>query len=315
MVLAISVFDCLRPATPTSGSGSPARPLAMVLVHVVAALGRGGTTPMKVAIAGAAVTAAVTSWTQARAAHRRPDHRVVPAVVGGHGRWPRHRRAAGRAAVHRRRASCSAWRPCAASTPWPSARTWPAGSGVASVVDRLVIGVAVVLLAGAATAMAGPIAFVGLIVPHGVRAVVGPDYRFVLPLSIGYGALLVVLADVVGRVVLPPGEVQVGIMTAVVGAPVFLQLVRRGRMGACERRARRVTSEVLLLRASTATSCRPCGRPAGGRRGVRRGWWRARPSPSVAAFCAARWAATSRSPCRTSSGSSPGPTSRAPATS
>ena len=94
------------------------------------------------------------------------------------------------------------------------------------------IGVAVVLLAGAATALAGPIAFVGLIVPHGVRAVVGPDYRRVLPLSCGYGAVLVVAADVVGRVVLPPAEVQVGIMTAVVGVPVFLLLIRRGRIGA-----------------------------------------------------------------------------------
>ena len=91
---------------------------------------------------------------------------------------------------------------------------------------------AVVLLAGAATALAGPIAFVGLIVPHGVRAVVGPDYRRVLPLSLGYGAVLVVAADVVGRLVLPPTEVQVGIMTAVVGVPVFLHLIRRGRIGA-----------------------------------------------------------------------------------
>ena len=89
-----------------------------------------------------------------------------------------------------------------------------------------------VLLAGAATALAGPIAFVGLIVPHGVRAVVGPDYRRVLPLSMAYGAVLVLCADVVGRVVLPPSEVQVGIMTAVVGVPVFLRLVRRGRIGA-----------------------------------------------------------------------------------
>ena len=98
--------------------------------------------------------------------------------------------------------------------------------------DRLVLGLACVLLAGGATALAGPIAFVGLIVPHGVRAVVGGDYAKVLPFSLGYGAVLVVLADTVGRVILPPTEVQVGIMTAVVGVPVFLYLIRRGRMGA-----------------------------------------------------------------------------------
>ena len=105
------------------------------------------------------------------------------------------------------------------------------GLGRRLVVDRVVIGVAIVLLAGAATALAGPIAFVGLIVPHAVRAVVGPDYRLVLPLSMGFGAALVLVADVLGRVVLPPSEVQVGIMTAVVGAPFFLLLIRRGRMG------------------------------------------------------------------------------------
>ena len=65
-----------------------------------------------------------------------------------------------------------------------------------------------------------------------MRAAVGPDYRLVLPLSFGYGAVLIVAADVVGRMVLPPCEVQVGIMTAVIGVPVFLHLVRRGRIGA-----------------------------------------------------------------------------------
>ena len=89
-----------------------------------------------------------------------------------------------------------------------------------------------VMLAACACALAGPIAFVGLIVPHGVRAAVGPDYRLVLPLSCGYGAVLIVAADTVGRMVLPPSEVQVGIMTAVIGVPVFLHLIRRGRIGA-----------------------------------------------------------------------------------
>ncbi len=205
--------------------------LAMVLVHVVAALGRGGTTPIKVAIAGAAVTAAVTSWTQAvlltdrstiesfrlwsvgTVGGRDTDVLLVglPFIVAG--------MVLGLVSVRSLNALALG-------------EDLARGLGRRVGVDRLVIGVAVVLLAGAATALAGPIAFVGLIVPHGVRAIVGPDYRYVLPLSIGYGALLVVLADVVGRVVLPPGEVQVGIMTAVVGAPVFLHLVRRGRMGA-----------------------------------------------------------------------------------
>ena len=75
------------------------------------------------------------------------------------------------------------------------------------------------------------IAFVGLVVPHVVRGLVGPGHLRVLPCSMLAGAVLVVVADTIGRVVLPPSEVQVGIMTAVVGVPFFLLLVRRGRMG------------------------------------------------------------------------------------
>jgi iron complex transport system permease protein len=89
-----------------------------------------------------------------------------------------------------------------------------------------------VLLAGTATALAGPIGFVGLIAPHLVRVTGPAAYTRVLPLSMAYGAVLVTLADVVGRVVLPPTEVQVGIMTAVVGVPVFCWFLRRGRLGA-----------------------------------------------------------------------------------
>ena len=105
------------------------------------------------------------------------------------------------------------------------------GLGRRTTRDRLVIALAIVLLAGTATALAGPIAFVGLVVPHVVRGLVGPDHRRVLPCSMLAGAVLVVIADTIGRVVLPPSEVQVGIMTAVVGVPFFLLLVRRGRMG------------------------------------------------------------------------------------
>ena len=101
------------------------------------------------------------------------------------------------------------------------------GLGRRTTRDRLVIALAIVLLAGTATALAGPIAFVGLVVPHVVRSLVGPDYARVLPFSMLAGAALVVVADTVGRVVLPPSEVQVGIMAAVVGVPVFLALIRR----------------------------------------------------------------------------------------
>jgi iron complex transport system permease protein len=85
----------------------------------------------------------------------------------------------------------------------------------------------VVILCGAATAIAGPIAFVGLIIPHMVRALTGPDYRWILPYSMVLAPVLLVGADVAGRFVAPPGEIEAGITTAVIGAPVFIWLVRR----------------------------------------------------------------------------------------
>ena len=88
----------------------------------------------------------------------------------------------------------------------------------------------IVLLCGAATAAAGPIAFVGLAVPHVARAITGPDYRWILPYSMVLAPILLLGADIIGRVIARPGEVQVGIVTAVLGAPVFIALVRRRKL-------------------------------------------------------------------------------------
>ncbi|SHE74821.1 FecCD family ABC transporter permease [Streptoalloteichus hindustanus] len=90
--------------------------------------------------------------------------------------------------------------------------------------------VAITLLTGSAVAVCGPISFVGLVVPHIARAVVGSDYRWILPYSGLLGAMMLLLADVAGRVVARPGELQVGIMLAVVGAPFFIALVRRRKL-------------------------------------------------------------------------------------
>ena len=95
---------------------------------------------------------------------------------------------------------------------------------------RLLTALAVTLLCGAATAAAGPIGFVGLVVPHVARMIVGPDQRWVLPYSLVMAPILLIGADIVGRVVLPSGELQVGIVTAVIGAPVFVALCRRRRL-------------------------------------------------------------------------------------
>lgn len=92
---------------------------------------------------------------------------------------------------------------------------------------RGIAGLGAVVLAASATAVAGPIAFVGLVVPHVARLLVGPDFRRILWASVLGGPILMILADTLGRVVTPPSEVSVGIMTAVIGAPVLVYLVRR----------------------------------------------------------------------------------------
>ncbi|MBB4915598.1 FecCD family ABC transporter permease [Streptosporangium saharense] len=89
---------------------------------------------------------------------------------------------------------------------------------------------AITLLCGASTAAAGPITFVGLAVPHVARHLTGPDMRWTLPYSALLGAVAVLAADIVGRVVISPEELEVGVVTAFLGAPLFIALVRRRKL-------------------------------------------------------------------------------------
>ena len=90
---------------------------------------------------------------------------------------------------------------------------------------------AITVLCGAATAAAGPIAFVGLMVPHAVRLVSGPDQRWIMAHSVVAAPVLLVVADIVGRLVVWPAELRVGVVTALLGAPVLIWLVRRAERG------------------------------------------------------------------------------------
>lgn len=92
---------------------------------------------------------------------------------------------------------------------------------------RLRAGLAVLILAGSAVAVAGPVGFVGLVVPHITRRIVGIDYRLVVPFSALLGALLVLVADMVARTVAPPFEIPLGAVTALVGVPFFRYLANR----------------------------------------------------------------------------------------
>lgn len=94
---------------------------------------------------------------------------------------------------------------------------------------KLFAAVAVILLAGGSVAVAGPIAFVGIIIPHLVRHLVGTDYRWILPCSAVLGALLLVTADLGSRYIAMPKEVPVGVMTAIIGVPFFVYIARKGR--------------------------------------------------------------------------------------
>jgi len=91
--------------------------------------------------------------------------------------------------------------------------------------------IAITLLCGGSTAAAGPVGFVGLMVPHAVKMIVGSDWRWILPYSVLAGPIVVLLSDIVGRVIVPPGELEVGIVTAFIGAPVLLCLVLRKSQG------------------------------------------------------------------------------------
>ena len=102
--------------------------------------------------------------------------------------------------------------------------------GTNVVITRSVGALASVLLCGATTALAGPIGFVGLIVPHLIRLIYGSEMEKILPLSFLGSGILLLVSDLIGRIIGSPGETEVGIITAVFGAPVFIFAIRKGRV-------------------------------------------------------------------------------------
>ena len=225
MVVAMAVFGLTSMGAflPMAFLGAAA---AAVLVHAIASLGRDGATPIKLAITGAALSAGLASWTTGILL---ADRKTMESfrfwqvgTVAGRGfdvlliGLPFLLLGALLALAGARLLNTLALGDDLAR-----------GLGRNTARDRAFLGIAIVLLAGTATALAGPIAFVGLVVPHVVRSLIGTDYTRVLPFAMLGGATLVVLADTIGRIVLPPSEVQVGIMCAFVGVPFFLVLIRR----------------------------------------------------------------------------------------
>lgn len=202
-----------------------------VFVYAIGSLGRGGATPLKLALAGAATSAALASFVTAVSLPRGDIAANIRSwQIGGVGG-----------------ASFDSIQPmlpffaagCAICL--LSARSLnslalgddlAASLGERVAVARGVAALGAVLLCGAATAIAGPIGFVGLVVPHFCRLLVGVDQRWLLPFSALTGAGLLVVADVIGRVIARPSELDVGILTALIGAPFFIAIVRRQKVRA-----------------------------------------------------------------------------------
>ncbi|PZE19859.1 FecCD family ABC transporter permease [Paenibacillus xerothermodurans] len=197
------------------------------IVYVLGSLGRDGLTPIKITLAGAAVTAFFHSLTQGfLLADGKMFDQILIWLVGS---------VAGRdvAMLH-------------AVYPYMIAglaiclflskhinllalgEDVAAGLGQRTVLVKLTAAVGIVLLAGASVAVAGPIAFVGIIIPHVVRYLVGNDYRWIVPFSALLGAILLVSADLSSRYIAMPSEVPVGVMTAILGVPFFVYIARKG---------------------------------------------------------------------------------------
>ncbi len=203
--------------------------VAAVFVYTVGSLGRGGATPLKLALAGAATTAAFTSLVSAI---------LLPRVdlletfrfwqIGGVGGATWDRIAVMIPAFAAGILICVLTARGMNSLALGDDMATGLGEHVAR--TRLIASVGAVLLCAAATAIAGPIAFVGLVIPHLCRLLVGTDHRWLLPFCALAGAALLLVADIIGRVIARPSEVEVGIITALIGAPVFIAIVRRQKV-------------------------------------------------------------------------------------
>ncbi len=201
---------------------------ASILVFAVGTSGKGGASPVKLALAGVVVSALLSAWTSTLLLINRDTMdqvrfwlagsvagrdldvlwTVSPFLFGGMG--------ASLLLGHQLNVL---------SMGDDNARSL----GMNTIRTRLLASAFVILITGAAVSVAGPIGFVGLATPHIARALVGSDYRWVLPYSLVLGAVLLTAADVAGRLLTRPAELQVGIVTALVGAPFLICLARRTR--------------------------------------------------------------------------------------
>ncbi|SJN12477.1 ABC-type Fe3+-siderophore transport system, permease component [Leucobacter sp. 7(1)] len=203
--------------------------IVTVAVYAIGAAGRGGADPMRLVLAGVALGAALSGATSALtlldpSAFDKLRNWGAGSVVGRELTqvWP----VLPFLAVGIVLALCMA----------QTLNAIALGEDLASALGanvlrtRIIVIIAVTLLAGGATAIAGPIGFIGLMVPHVARWITGPDQRWILAFTLVLAPILLLLADIAGRILMRPAEIPVGIVTAFIGAPVLIFLIRRRRL-------------------------------------------------------------------------------------
>ena len=197
------------------------------LVNGIASLRRGGATPMRLVLAGAAVSALLAALSQGIALYFDVAQNIMFWTAGG--------------------VAGSNWTQIRIMIPWILAALLGAvalsrsisvmslgedvarGLGLNTALVKLLCAAVVLMLAGASVAVVGAVGFVGLVIPHLARFLVGMDYRWIIPSSAVMGGLLLVLADLGARMLNPPFETPIGAVIALVGVPFFLYLARRER--------------------------------------------------------------------------------------
>ncbi|KAB7668894.1 FecCD family ABC transporter permease [Bacillus sp. B1-b2] len=205
--------------------------LTAIFVFGIGSMGSGGATPLKLVLAGAATSAALSSLVMAIMIPRSnvlDQFRFWQVGSVGSGNW----------------SSISIFVPflivgiliALFSAPALNALALgdevATGLGVRTGTLRLVAAFGGVILCGAATALAGPIGFVGLLATHVIRLLIGPDLRLIIPMSALSGAIILTISDVCGRILGSPGELEVGIVTAFIGAPILILITMKAKMRA-----------------------------------------------------------------------------------
>lgn len=203
--------------------------LTAIFVFGIGSLGRGGATPIKLVLAGAATTAALSSLVTAimiPSTYAMDQFRFWQIGSVGSGTWD----------------SIITFIPFLlvglgiAFITAPALNALALGDEVASSLGvhptflRFSAALGGVLLCGAATALAGPIGFIGLLATHVMRLILGPDLRFVIPMSALSGAIILIISDCLGRVIGSPGELEVGVVTAFIGAPILILLAKKSKV-------------------------------------------------------------------------------------